>query len=761
MKCILRLLGMSVVTMLAIPVARTQPAWVEPGGYANSFSALPPAGEWSTYTYPGAPANAYDLTNLAQSLAASAVNSNLVDGSPADPATQRTLAFWTSGGGGYVCTRPAGNRCTLLMVTLMNHTGTNATAARIEYDLAIKAAQTEPDYPGLRAFYSLSGQSNSWVAIPELSSAAPVSGRLTAGLSLGAPWMQGQALHVLWVDDNANIALAEPGYALDNVFVGVTAGVPDSTSLACLVDAPANNAALLVETPVLTAATVFQGTPPYTVEYFTNRGAGNLEYVSAGSSATAPYPVSLGSLPVGTYNIFSVVTDSAPTPASATSATNTFSVADPILVTLTAPAQGATLDYLTPVEGAATVSGGTPPYAVQYYVDNVPRGSPVTAEPYAQSLGFLLPGERAIKVIARDARGWGSTSLVHTVHVIGPLGVTLTPTNGTAYNYGQWVTLTASVLYGTAPHTVTFYAADQLLGAVSAPPFTWDLGMLPVGSYTSRVQVVDSAAPTPAQAASSTNVFTIRENPLVASLSSPADGQQWPDYRRKTDEQGSFSFDPKPGAHTVVAVGPAGLGRVRCFDFSNPLEIRLQPWGRIEGNVRTRDGQWADRKVHWLPTGHSTRWQTLFCESDRSAARSDAAGRFTLEHIPPGGGWVAIDAGPGTAPTLSPSLEVKPGTTVQVQIGGLGRPVTGRLVAPPGLEIRSWSNHVKFARVQADFEWDSYQMPRDLSGNAAERWRLEFEDTEAGRTCSRSQYSYDFTVEADGAFTLPEVLPGK
>jgi hypothetical protein len=49
------------------------------------------------------------------------------------------------------------------------------------------------------------------------------------------------------------------------------------------------------------------------------------------------------------------------------------------------------------------------------------------------------------------------------------------------------------------------------------------------------------------------------------------------DYRRRTDAQGSFSFDPKPGAHTLVAVGPSGLGQVRCFDFSKPLEIRLLP----------------------------------------------------------------------------------------------------------------------------------------------------------------------------------------
>ena len=231
------------------------------------------------------------------------------------------------------------------------------------------------------------------------------------------------------------------------------------------------------------------------------------------------------------------------------------------------------------------------------------------------------------------------------------------------------------------------------------------------------------------------------------------------DYRRKTDEQGSFSFDPKPGAHTVVAVGPAGLGRVRCFDFSKPLEIRLQPWGRIEGNVRTRDGQWGGRKVEWQGSGNLTSWMTLFYKAEGFSARSDATGKFTLEHVPPGDGRVAIDDGPGTAPIVSPSIQVAPGETAQVQIGGVGGPVTGKLVAPPGVEIRNWSNQVAFSQLSV--EWDSYAMPKDLTGNAAERWKLEFEDTEAGRTWFRNQYAYDFKVGADGSFTIPEVLPGK
>src|SRR5204863_4121785 len=83
----------------------------------------------------------------------------------------------------------------------------------------------------------------------------------------------------------------------------------------------------------------------------------------------------------------------------------------------------------------------------------------------------------------------------------------------------------------------------------------------------------------------------------------------------------------------------------------------------------------------------------------------------------------------------------------------------GKLVAPPDTEIRNWSHQVTMARLEV--AWDSYHMPHDLTGNAAERWKLEFEDTEAGRTWFRDQYSYDFKVGADGSFTIPEVLPGK
>jgi RNA polymerase sigma factor (sigma-70 family) len=248
------------------------------------------------------------------------------------------------------------------------------------------------------------------------------------------------------------------------------------------------------------------------------------------------------------------------------------------------------------------------------------------------------------------------------------------------------------------------------------------------------------------------------------------------EYRKTTDAEGFFMFRPIPGAHTVVAAGPAGSGQARCFDFSKPLEIRLQPWGRIEGNVHTRDGIWSDRKVYWVSSGHLTRWSTLSYNPKSFATLSDSEGKFTLERVPPGDCRVAISddseslrrqnlllrPGPhqlNSRGAVSQVIHVDPGETAEVQIGGVGRWIMGKLVAPAGVEIRSWTNQVTFAQLHV--EWSDYHIPEGLTPRATERWMLEFEDTEIGRAWLRQQYAYYFKVNADGSFVIPEVLPGK
>ncbi len=261
--------------------------------------------------------------------------------------------------------------------------------------------------------------------------------------------------------------------------------------------------------------------------------------------------------------------------------------------------------------------------------------------------------------------------------------------------------------------------------------------------------------------AAAVEVALCRDEGGVTTLSGTAFMPRAPGYLKKTDERGFFSFDPKPGAHTVVAVGPSGLGRARSFDFSRPLEIRLQAWGRIEGVVRTQDGQWGDRKVKWRPTS----WEMLEYDPERTSGRSDPTGKFVLELIPPGDGLVATDEGVGNSSVISTPIQVNPGETAEVQVGGVGRMVTGRLTAPSGVEIRSWPGQVRVTYlgiVPPDVppHTDPVSLPAGLTEDEEAQRRLELEDSAVGRNWRRGQWSYGFKVGDDGSFTVPEVLPG-
>lgn len=231
------------------------------------------------------------------------------------------------------------------------------------------------------------------------------------------------------------------------------------------------------------------------------------------------------------------------------------------------------------------------------------------------------------------------------------------------------------------------------------------------------------------------------------------------DYRQRTDAQGAFSFEPKPGAHTVAAIAAAGLGQARCLDYQGPIQIRLEPWGKIQGTVRTEDGKWADRKVVWVAPRLLTSWMTMFHVHGRVTARSDANGSFTMENVPPGDCDLAIEDGPGRATVCVAPARVPAGQTLSVQVGGAGLAVTGKLVPPLGVEIRNWANQAQSPELTADP--NDLPQPKGWTPEATQRWHLEFPDTEAGRACLRNWHSYTLQIQADGSFIIPEVLPGR
>jgi hypothetical protein len=138
-------------------VSTSHAASVGAGGYTNNFNTQPPAADWSTTPITGATADittAAGLDTAVQNVNASSVAAQ-VQADPADPPPILGSATW-SAAAFYLQTRPTGVGATLLMCTLVNNIGGNASAVTISYDFN-KVIPAAEEVEGHRAYYSLSG----------------------------------------------------------------------------------------------------------------------------------------------------------------------------------------------------------------------------------------------------------------------------------------------------------------------------------------------------------------------------------------------------------------------------------------------------------------------------------------------------------------------------------------------------------------------------------------------------------------------------
>ncbi len=578
-----------------------QAAVVGPGGYANTFATRPMTTDWATVSRGGGGGDNYDMDADVNATMNAANITNRTVSDSGEPPTANVLATWSSAGA-FLQTRPTGNRFTALLARFLNNTGTNATEISLSYLLTIGGtAANEDTGRGTHVYFSLTGETNSWSPLATLNTTAS-AGSFPLSTNLALNWTNEGRLYLLWADDNAN-AGTDVANEIDDFALKVTAGAPPA--FLSRVTTPVPDELFVSGGPIVATAIAAHGIPPYTVQYFTNNGAGNASFAPAGSSTNAPYEVSLGLLPAGTYNIYAVATDSAGTPVSTNSLTNMFFIADPMILTLTSPVDGATFDNTTSVSAGATVIGGTAPYAVQFYLDDQPFGEPDSVAPYQLQFGPLFVGDHAIRAVATDATGWVSNSVTHAVQITGPVAVMLIPTNGAAFNHGHSLVLTAVTGGGTGPYAVTFTVNGQTYNASPTPPFTVDLGVLPVGTYACSAQVTDSSSPIQ-RAESITNLITIVENPLVATLTSPTSGQNVPntmaysvtatagvaapltvskvDFYYDDALLGSDSTAPYSalvtdrilGSHTVYAVATDSLGRT-AYTFTNQMNFIFDP----------------------------------------------------------------------------------------------------------------------------------------------------------------------------------------
>jgi RNA polymerase sigma factor (sigma-70 family) len=158
----------------------------------------------------------------------------------------------------------------------------------------------------------------------------------------------------------------------------------------------------------------------------------------------------------------------------------------------------------------------------------------------------------------------------------------------------------------------------------------------------------------------------------------------------KSGPDGSFEFPSQSDATAIVARSDEGVAQVRVADLQTIDVIRLVPWGRIEGTLKVGNAPQVGQTVELSRTGGSLAEWYAWRIMHEARARTDGRGHFVFDRViplPPGTPnqlelkWRA----PSAAGQRFAQFWVAPRQTLKVQLGGTGRPVIGRLNAPPGL----------------------------------------------------------------------------
>lgn len=230
----------------------------------------------------------------------------------------------------------------------------------------------------------------------------------------------------------------------------------------------------------------------------------------------------------------------------------------------------------------------------------------------------------------------------------------------------------------------------------------------------------------------------------------------------RTGPDGRFELSapqPRDSRVAIVVDHEAGYALVSAEELEANPEVVVQPWGRIEGVLRIGQTPAANRTVEIGIWGSEWLWEWNLVSHNRST-KTDANGRFVFPRLAPVGVWLthAVMIRPGTwRQSGHQYVDVLPGQTNEVQLGGTGRPVTGRVV---------WDSAEPLVFFGAMWAQPSrgMQVPPGWK-DASHEWRRQYErewrNSAEGEGWKREVRNCEFAVQPDGTFRVDDVPAGR
>lgn len=238
----------------------------------------------------------------------------------------------------------------------------------------------------------------------------------------------------------------------------------------------------------------------------------------------------------------------------------------------------------------------------------------------------------------------------------------------------------------------------------------------------------------------------------------------------KTNPDGRFSFKPQVEEFIIVAVHEKGWGRIHRDELNDGVGLTLEPWAHIEGMVYVGAKAGSGERVSINRAYTDEKFRVSFHDN----VVADEKGRFEFGRVMAGklqlSRQIKISHNSYSNTDIE-HIEIAPGEKIEVQIGGKGRSVAGKLVVPAGSE--GWIDW-KVGRVGISTIWDiepprkKYPegfaaLSRKEQGEWTSQWYKSEEMTEYRaqvEEVNKERRHYPVIMHEDGTFNADGVQAG-
>jgi RNA polymerase sigma factor (sigma-70 family) len=239
---------------------------------------------------------------------------------------------------------------------------------------------------------------------------------------------------------------------------------------------------------------------------------------------------------------------------------------------------------------------------------------------------------------------------------------------------------------------------------------------------------------------------------------------------RLADTDGRFHFDAAKDARLIIAVHQQGYAERDLDTLAANPNVQLQPWGRVQGTLRSSGHALPNEKVviskrFWNP------WVAIVLHPEAPfVATTDEDGRFLFDDVPPGDHSIGRLFLGGMLETRT-TVQVNPGETTAVELGGNGRPVAGKIHVPkfePGFDFSHSRGELRAVAAKpvdlpnmarrSDFPTDEAYVEAEKLDGAR---RAAYWQSAEGLAAWRQARSYAVRFDADGTLHADDVPAGE